>query len=79
MSKVQCFDARHAEYVYRYQKIKELRIVLIKWWLIMFEWVCRCSFDVLILVHECEQVKRIGASEIILHLWECVLLHLLFL
>jgi hypothetical protein len=35
----------------------ELRIVLIKWWFNNIECICRCLFDIVILVHGYEQDK----------------------
>lgn len=79
MSKAACNDVTQAKAVYRYKNIKELHVALIKWWLIIYECVCRCSYDVVIIVHGYGQDKRIRASEIILHLWECDLIYLLLL
>lgn len=61
------------------QEHQGVTLGLIKWWLIIYECVCRYLYDVEIPVHGYEEDKRIRASEIILHLWECDLLYLLFL
>jgi hypothetical protein len=79
MSKAACIDVTKAKDVYRYKNIKELYVALIKLWLIIYECVCPCLYDVVMLVHRYEQDKPIRASEIILHLWECDLIYLLFL
>jgi hypothetical protein len=78
MNKATCTDVTQAKDVYRYKNIKELHVTLIKSWLIIYGCVCRCLYDVVILVHGYEQDKRTVASEIILHLWECDLLHCSF-